>query len=182
MFPLLSPGLLLRGDSPLLHPHHPVCHPMEILLEVSSLQSLMNRFVLLQLVHKVVAHWYDCLQFGDFSLCWERKWPHVGSPSVTSAAVWHQTGFRGLKWWMTAGASLPDGLCRDAAGIFIFFFSVNRCTQTAASLLTSLTDAVNTKKHWITEQFSLLKLIIKHAGLLWEGYTTKHASDIYTII
>ncbi|XP_042341809.1 uncharacterized protein LOC121942616 isoform X1 [Plectropomus leopardus] len=29
-------GLLVHGDAPLLHPHHPVCHPVEIFLEVSG--------------------------------------------------------------------------------------------------------------------------------------------------
>ena len=35
----VSSGFLLHGDFALLHPHRPVGHPMEILLEVSSLQS-----------------------------------------------------------------------------------------------------------------------------------------------
>lgn len=37
----VSPGVLLRGHPPLLHPHYPVGHPLEVLLSASCWPDLL---------------------------------------------------------------------------------------------------------------------------------------------
>lgn len=130
----VSSGLFVRGDAPLLHPHHPVCHPMEIFLEVSEPEQ--NRFLFLKLVHKAVARWHEGRADSDGDwLLWSNIW-------ITTASLSVQL----LKHW----GGLRQFRCRPADRmVFVtemLHLFCNRSTESLLTLhsVTASTEAVNT--------------------------------------
>lgn len=95
----VSSGLLVRGHSALLHPHHPVRHAMEILLEVSSwTKPELSWFLLLYVelwradmkgeLAVIEAVGLCCNIWNHHSRLKQDQWLPLMDDSLTAASAW----------------------------------------------------------------------------------------------